>query len=80
MTSFALAHGAINLAQEAYYILADIDNFGFKNDVEFAKCLTKEADVAVVPASSFYRSESTGGKNTVRFCFFKKNRNSKSSS
>ena len=41
------------MAQGAYYIPADIDNFGFKNDVEFAKCLAKEADVAVVPASSF---------------------------
>lgn len=58
--------------QGAYYILADIENFGFKNDVEFAKYLTKEIGVAVVPASSFYRSEGTGGTNMVRFCFCKK--------
>lgn len=56
----------------AYYIMADFDNFGFKNDVEFAKHLTADIGVAVVPASSFYRSESPDGTNMVRFCYCKK--------
>src|SRR4029078_4536122 len=40
----------------AYYIMTDISDFGFANDVEFTRHLIREIGVAVVPGSSFYRS------------------------
>jgi aminotransferase len=55
----------------AYYVMADISDFGFKNDVEFTKYLIREIGVAVVPASSFYHDKSLGAQQ-VRFCFCKK--------
>jgi len=55
----------------AYYIMTDISEFGFPNDVEFTKHLIREIGVACVPGSSFY-SVSQNGKQQVRFCFCKK--------
>jgi aspartate/methionine/tyrosine aminotransferase len=55
----------------AYYIMADISNFGFDNDVEFTKHLIREIGVAVVPGSSFYHDPKLGSQ-MVRFCFCKK--------
>ncbi|MDR3563519.1 MAG: aminotransferase class I/II-fold pyridoxal phosphate-dependent enzyme [Negativicutes bacterium] len=55
----------------AYYIMADITPFGWKDDVEFALHLTKEIGVAVVPGSSFYCDGSPDGKKLIRFCFCK---------
>jgi aspartate/methionine/tyrosine aminotransferase len=55
----------------AYYIMTDISEFGFPNDVEFTKHLIREIGVACVPGSSFY-SVSQHGKQQVRFCFCKK--------
>jgi L-glutamine---4-(methylsulfanyl)-2-oxobutanoate aminotransferase len=55
----------------AYYVMADISNFGFANDIEFTKHLIREIGVAVVPGSSFY-FDSTMGSQLVRFCFCKK--------
>lgn len=55
----------------AYYVMADISGFGFANDVEFTMHLIRNVGVAVVPMSSFYR-ESSGGSQTVRFCFCKR--------
>src|SRR6476620_381316 len=55
----------------AYYIMTDISEFGFPNDVEFTKHLIREIGVACVPGSSFY-SVSQSGKQQVRFCFCKK--------
>ncbi len=55
----------------AYYVMADISNFGFANDIEFTKHLIREIGVAVVPGSSFY-FDSTMGSQMVRFCFCKK--------
>ncbi|HEY6805061.1 MAG TPA: aminotransferase class I/II-fold pyridoxal phosphate-dependent enzyme [Pyrinomonadaceae bacterium] len=55
----------------AYYIMTDISEFGFANDVEFTKHLIREIGVACVPGSSFY-SVSQNGKQQVRFCFCKK--------
>jgi aminotransferase len=56
----------------AYYMLSDISEFGFANDVEFTEHLVKEIGVAVVPGSSFYRNSELGKKH-VRFCFARKN-------
>ncbi len=55
----------------AYYVMTDIADFGFANDVEFTKHLIREIGVACVPGSSFYK-DSDAGKNFVRFCFCKK--------
>jgi aminotransferase len=55
----------------AYYIITDISEFGFENDVKFTQHLIKELGVAVVPGSSFYRHPELGA-HQVRFCYCKK--------
>jgi aminotransferase len=55
----------------AYYVMTDISDFGFADDVEFTKYLIREIGVAVVPGSSFYNDKSLGAQK-VRFCFCKK--------
>lgn len=56
--------------QGAYYILADISDFGYANDVEFTYHLIKDIGVAVVPGSSFF-SQPELGQSLIRFCFSK---------
>jgi aspartate/methionine/tyrosine aminotransferase len=55
----------------AYYIMTDITNFGFHDDVAFARHLVSDIGVAAVPGSSFYRDPSAG-RTKVRFCFAKR--------
>lgn len=55
----------------AYYIMTDISEFGFANDVEFTKHLIRNVGVACVPGSSFYSVPERGAQQ-VRFCFCKK--------
>lgn len=55
----------------AYYIMTDISNFGFSDDVEFTRHLIRDIGVACVPGSSFY-SVPERGSQQVRFCFCKK--------
>ena len=55
----------------AYYIMADISNFGRNDDVEFSYWLAKEIGVSVVPGSSFFINKEEGHQ-WVRFCFSKK--------
>ncbi len=55
----------------AYYVMTDISNFGFPNDVEFTRHLIREIGVACVPGSSFYSNPSLGAQQ-VRFCFCKR--------
>ncbi len=55
----------------AYYVMCDVSDFGFADDIEFTKHLIREIGVAVVPASSFYHDKSLGAQQ-VRFCFCKK--------
>jgi aspartate/methionine/tyrosine aminotransferase len=55
----------------AYYVMTDISDFGFADDIEFTKHLIREIGVAVVPGSSFYHDKSLGSQK-VRFCFCKK--------
>ena len=55
----------------AYYIMTDISEFGFRNDLEFARYLVKDVGVAAVPGSSFYR-DAAAGRTKLRFCFCKK--------
>ena len=54
----------------AYYIMTDISEFGFPNDIEFTRYLIREIGVAVVPGSSFY-SDPAAGSRQVRFCYCK---------
>jgi aminotransferase len=55
----------------AYFIMADISEFGFKDDIEFTRYLIREIGVACVPGSSFYSRPELGSQQ-VRFCFCKK--------
>ena len=59
------------MPQGAYYVMTDISDFNFKDDVEFTKYLIREIGVAVVPGSSFYHDKNLGSQK-VRFCFCKK--------
>ncbi|HEY0460997.1 MAG TPA: aminotransferase class I/II-fold pyridoxal phosphate-dependent enzyme [Pyrinomonadaceae bacterium] len=55
----------------AYYVMTDISDFGFQDDIEFTKYMIREIGVAVVPGSSFYHDKRLGAQK-VRFCFCKK--------
>jgi len=55
----------------AYYVMTDINAFGFPSDVEFAAYLVKEIGIACVPGSSFYKHPKDGS-HQVRFAFCKK--------
>ena len=59
------------MPQGAYYVMTDISDFNFKDDIEFTKYLIREIGVAVVPGSSFYHDKNLGSQK-VRFCFCKK--------
>lgn len=55
----------------AYYIMTDIANLGWDNDLQFARRLIEDIGVAVVPGSSFYR-DAQAGRTKIRFCYCKK--------
>ncbi|HVF66186.1 MAG TPA: aminotransferase class I/II-fold pyridoxal phosphate-dependent enzyme [Pyrinomonadaceae bacterium] len=55
----------------AYYVMTDISEFGFRDDMEFTRHLVREVGVACVPGSSFYSRPELGSQQ-VRFCFCKK--------
>jgi aspartate/methionine/tyrosine aminotransferase len=55
----------------AYYIMTDISDFGFADDLSFSRYLVEKIGIAVVPASSFYNDPSQGASQ-VRFTFCKK--------
>lgn len=55
----------------AYYIMTDISEFGFADDMKFGAHMVKEIGVAVVPGSSFYRHPELGSQQ-VRFCYCKR--------
>lgn len=57
----------------AYFIMADFSAIDDRDDVTFAKWMTKEIQVATVPGSSFYRPGAEEGKHYIRFAFCKKN-------
>jgi aminotransferase len=57
----------------AYFIMADFSDLDDRDDVTFAKWMTKEIQVATVPGSSFYRPGNPEGKHYTRFAFCKKN-------
>ncbi|PJB38069.1 MAG: aminotransferase [Deltaproteobacteria bacterium CG_4_9_14_3_um_filter_51_14] len=55
----------------AYYVLADIRPLGFEDDYGFCRMLPKEAGVAAIPSSCFWKERSCA-RELVRFCFCKK--------
>ncbi len=55
--------------QGAYYIMMDISEFGYKDDLEFCEVLAREVGVGAVPGSSFFREPVS---HLIRFHFAKK--------
>ncbi|MCH7767451.1 MAG: aminotransferase class I/II-fold pyridoxal phosphate-dependent enzyme [Nitrospinae bacterium] len=55
----------------AYYILADIEAFGWEDDIAFALHLVRDHKIATVPGSSFY-SRPELGRRQIRFTFSKR--------
>ncbi len=53
----------------AYYVMVDIGEFGWEDDIAFAEWLTREVGVAGVPGSSFFREPV---RHLIRFHFAKK--------
>jgi len=66
------SHGfKFNRPQGAYYVMTDIEHFGFDSDIEFATYLVKDVGVAVVPGSSFFNDRKLG-RNKVRLVYSKR--------
>jgi len=55
----------------AYYVMTDISEFGYDNDIAFAQMLVKDRGVATVPGSSFYHDPHQG-RRYIRFAFPKR--------
>lgn len=55
--------------QGAYYVLADISEFGYGSDLEFCELMAEKTGVAAVPGSSFFREKVD---HLIRFHFAKK--------
>jgi aminotransferase len=55
----------------AYYVMADVEPFGFAGDVDLARHMVREHGLAVVPGSSFYPDQAAG-RQRVRFSFPKR--------
>lgn len=55
--------------QGAYYVLADISDFGFESDDAFCRWMAKEIGVAAVPGSGFFREPV---RHLIRFHFAKR--------
>ncbi|GHV55623.1 aminotransferase [Spirochaetia bacterium] len=63
--------GISHIAPEgAYYVLADISEYGCESDLEFCEALAREVGVGAVPGSSFFREPVN---HLIRFHFAKKN-------
>jgi aspartate/methionine/tyrosine aminotransferase len=54
----------------SYFLMADIAELGFENDVAFCRFLANEVGVAAVPPSAFYVDPATAPL-LARFCFAK---------
>ena len=54
--------------QGAYYVLMDVSEFGYKDDLDFCEDLTRIVGVAAVPGSSFFREPVN---HLIRFHFAK---------
>jgi aminotransferase len=54
--------------QGAYYVLMDISEFGYENDLQFCEDLARKVGVGAVPGSSFFRENVN---HLIRFHFAK---------
>lgn len=61
----------VYMPEGTYYALADITPLGFDDDFDFCRMLPKEAGVAAIPCSYFYKDRRYG-RELVRFCFCKR--------
>jgi aminotransferase len=62
--------GIAHIAPEgAYYVLADISEYGYESDLAFCEDLAREVGVGAVPGSSFFREPVN---HLIRFHFAKK--------
>jgi aminotransferase len=66
LTSLGIPH---NVPQGAYYILLDISEYGYENDLLFWEDLARKVGVGAVPGSSFFREPVN---HLIRFHFAKK--------
>lgn len=55
--------------QGAYYVLVDISEFGYEDDLEFCEWLARDVGVGAVPGSSFFKNDV---RHLIRFHFAKK--------
>jgi N-succinyldiaminopimelate aminotransferase len=58
------------IPQGGYFIMVDISELGFADDVAFCHTLTKEVGVAAIPPSAFYHNPADGA-GLARFAFCK---------
>jgi N-succinyldiaminopimelate aminotransferase len=68
----ALSQAGLNpiLPQGTYFMMADISQLGFADDVAFCRYLTSEIGVAAIPPSAFYHNPADGA-TLARFAFCK---------
>ena len=59
-----------NVPQGAYYVMVDISEFGYTDDLKFCEDLAERVGVGAVPGSSFFREPVN---HLIRFHFAKKN-------
>jgi aminotransferase len=53
----------------AYFVMVDVGEFGWPDDVEFCEWMAREVGVAAVPGSSFFREPV---RHLIRFHFAKR--------
>lgn len=53
-----------------YFVMADVGEWGFADDVAFCRYLTTEVGVAAIPPSAFY-ADAASAPPMARFCFAK---------
>ena len=61
-------------SEGTFFLLADYSAISSENEIDFAKWLTQEKKVTVIPVSAFYRNpdDEESNHSLVRFCFAKK--------
>lgn len=69
----ALAEAGLSVlpVEGAYFLMADVSDLGFPDDVSFCRWLTTDVGVASVPPSAFYADPSRA-QLLARFCFAKR--------
>ena len=63
-----------NVPQGAYYVMVDISEFGYDDDLAFCYDLAKKTKVGAVPGSSFFKEDANGHVENryIRFHFAKR--------